>query len=219
MSYSYFPFQVPAGQDIEQNIGFNPTAVVVSNYSPFYIYFPDGLNFCPPMTSGAVIPLAHATQARATWTQSPFGSQTVYAAPANLQYTASLSFTDDPTLAPNGGTSINLPATPIAISGRLLLPAETLVLQNPLNKFFYTTLVVSGVLIGGTVGELVFDIQDTNGNELDLAQITFGPNITITVSLVNLQWNVLSMNSTWALYLTAFDGLGTSSFYLSYMLY
>jgi hypothetical protein len=110
MPYGSFSFNVVAGTDISTNVGFNPLGVIVSNYSPYYIYFPDGLTFCPPWTSSAVFPLAHATQARATWGQDPFGPQVI--AVGGAKYTASITFSESPDLALAGGTLIN-PPTPI----------------------------------------------------------------------------------------------------------
>ena len=105
---SDYPFNIPAGLDIGQFLVFAPHAAIVSNYSPYYIYFPDGLNFCPPWTVGAVIPLAHATYARATWKNSPFGNQVILALPSGVVYTALITFTDS-NVAASGGTSIANP--------------------------------------------------------------------------------------------------------------
>ena len=105
---SSFPFNVVAGTDINSPLIFAPTAVIVNNYSPFYIYFPDGLTFCSPWTTGVVIPLAHATQARAIWTQSPFGTQVIVAVPG-ITYQANLTFTNDPNQSLSGGTPVAPP--------------------------------------------------------------------------------------------------------------
>ena len=107
---SDFSFQVPAGLDIGSDIGFAPTACIISNYTGYYIYLPDGLNYCPPWTSGAVVPLSHATRARATWGNSPFGPQTITAIPGIIQQ-ASLTFSDNPNLQLGGGTAIPQPVT------------------------------------------------------------------------------------------------------------
>lgn len=105
---SDYPFNIPAGLDIGQFLTFSPTAAIVSNYSPYYIYFPDGLNFCPPWTVGAVIPLAHATYARATWKDTPFGLQAIGPTPVGVVYTALITFTDG-AIAASGGTGITNP--------------------------------------------------------------------------------------------------------------
>ena len=120
---SYSTFNIPAGVDVLQNVGYNPTAVIVSNYSPYYIYFPDGLNFCPPWTSGAIIPLSHATQARAVWNVTPFGAQTIVPTPAGVQFTAALQFTNDQ-LGVASGTLITNPFAPDS------LPTYTMASQN-----------------------------------------------------------------------------------------
>src|ERR1035437_8138296 len=98
MGYSSFPFNIPAGLEVNQSLSFAPLAAICNNYTPYYIYFPDGLSFCPPWTSGAIIPLAHATQARAGWKQTPFGDQVVGTPPVGVIYTATISFSDDPNL-------------------------------------------------------------------------------------------------------------------------
>lgn len=118
-----YPFNIPAGLDVNTNIGFAPTAVIVSNYSPYYIYFPDGLNFCPPWTGGAIIPLSHATQARANWTKTPFGSQLVGVTPPGVTFTAALQFTDD-NVGMASGTVIANPFAPDS------LPTYTIASQN-----------------------------------------------------------------------------------------
>src|ERR1035437_525779 len=126
MPYGSFSFNVVAGTDISTNVGFNPLGVIVSNYSPYYIYFPDGLTFFPPWTSSAVFPLAHATQARATWGQTPFGPQVV--ATGGVQYTASITFSDSPDLALAGGTLITAPVKygqTFAASGSFIVPIGT----------------------------------------------------------------------------------------------
>jgi hypothetical protein len=109
---SSYPITIPAGLEVNQNIGFNPLAVIVSNYTPYYIYFPDGISFCPPWTSGAIIPISHAQQARASWKQTPFGDQVVGTAPVGVTYTATLTFSDDDTLGISGGTQIANPFNP-----------------------------------------------------------------------------------------------------------
>ena len=105
-------YQVPAGLDVQDFLTFVPKAVVISNYTPFYIYLPDSLSYCPPWTSGAIFPLAHATRARAIWTQSPFGEQTIFV-PAGTTYSASLSFTDDDLPLAGGTTIPNPTAVPV----------------------------------------------------------------------------------------------------------
>lgn len=134
-----FSLQVPAGLDIGTDVGFFPTACIVSNYTGYYIYLPDGLNYCPPWTSGAIIPLAHATRARATWSQSPFGPQTIVAIPNTIQQ-ASLTFTDNENLQLGGGTSIPQPVTIVVptLSG-VVFPAS----PGLYDQFFRTD-------IGGT---------------------------------------------------------------------
>lgn len=105
MAYSGYTFSITAGNEINAPLQFAPVAVIINNYTPYYIYLPDGLTFCPPFTAGVVIPLAHATQARATWLQSPFGNQIVTAIPG-VTYTANLTFTEDPNQALSGGTPV-----------------------------------------------------------------------------------------------------------------
>lgn len=103
---AHYEFLVPAGLDINQNIQFPPKSVVVYNYSPFYIYLPDGLAFVSPWTGGAIIPLSHATQARATWKTTPFGPQ-ILVIPADVSYSASFSFYDIDQAAGAGTTILN----------------------------------------------------------------------------------------------------------------
>ena len=119
---SSYNFKVPAGQDTNQNVGFNPIAVVVSNYSPYYIWFPDGLSFCPPWTAGVILPLAHSTQAIALWSQSPFGTQVVQPPDPTVVYSATYTFTDQQ-IGMSGGTSINNPfaASQPGVLGRNIL--------------------------------------------------------------------------------------------------
>lgn len=108
MAYSGYTYSIVAGQEINAPLQFAPVAVIVNNYTPYYIYLPDGLTFCPPFTAGVVIPLAHATQARATWSQSPFGTQNVVTIPG-VTYTANLTYTEDPNQSLSGGTPVTPP--------------------------------------------------------------------------------------------------------------
>jgi hypothetical protein len=110
---SAFNFKVQAGQDINTNVGFNPLSVVVSNYSPYYIWFPDGLSFCPPWTGGVIIPLQHATQARALWSLTPFGTQLIAPPDPAVVYSATFVFTDQ-NEGLSAGTSI---INPFSTSG------------------------------------------------------------------------------------------------------
>ncbi len=110
MTASSFTLNIPAGLEVNQFLSFAPLAAIVSNFTPYYIYFPDGLSFVPPWTNGAIISLSHATQARASWLSSPFGAQTLTTV-VGITYTATISFTDDPNLSPSGGTQITPPAT------------------------------------------------------------------------------------------------------------
>ncbi len=109
MPYARFSYNIGVGTDINTNVGFNPMAAICSNYSPYYIYLPDGYTYIAPWTVDVVIPLQHATQAKATWKQSPFGAQVLVAAPAGIVYSATLIFTDDPNAVLGGGTVIIAP--------------------------------------------------------------------------------------------------------------
>ena len=108
MEYSSSTYHIPAGLELNVNIGFAPRAAIINNYTPFYIYFPDGPSFCPPWTSGAIIPLGHATQARASWLNNPFGHQALYTT-TDIIYTATITFTDNPNAGIGGGTVIPEP--------------------------------------------------------------------------------------------------------------
>src|ERR1035437_3563130 len=105
MTASSFSLSIPAGLEVNQFLSFAPLAAIVSNFTPFYMYFPDGLSFVPPWTNGAVVGLSHATQARASWLSSPFGPQTLYTTAG----TATITFTDDPNMIAAGGPQITPP--------------------------------------------------------------------------------------------------------------
>ena len=109
MGYASFSLSIPVGLDVNQALNFNPTAVIVSNYSPYYLYFADAANFCPPWTSGAVIPLSHATRGRVSWGFTPFGAQIITTPPVGVTYIANLVFSDDPNLTLSGGTLVIIP--------------------------------------------------------------------------------------------------------------
>src|ERR1035437_2969717 len=168
MPYGSFSFNVVAGTDISTNVGFNPLGVIVSNYSPYYIYFPDGLTFCPPWTSSAVFPLAHATQARATWGQTPFGPQVV--ATGGVQYTASITFSDSPDLALAGGTLISPPSTPTLPYIQVANGSST---TNSVTANFTQKAVVGNLLLAA------FSYQDFN------AGLTITPPAGWTAILTN----------------------------------
>ena len=53
--------------------------------------------------------------ARANWDSSPFGAQTITAAPAGVTYSAQMVFTDDPNLGPSGGSVVQNPYNPATL--------------------------------------------------------------------------------------------------------
>lgn len=172
---SSFPFNVPPGQNISQVLQFAPTAVIVSNFSPYYIYFPDGLTFCPPWTSGAVLPLSHAVGARANWDSSPFGSQTIATPPAGVTYSAQMQFTNDPNLLPAGGSIIQNPYNPANIYASTVLgvPAGTYFSNLP-----QTDITLKGIQIsaGATaaaaiLGEVRVAITDSRSPGIYVASL------------------------------------------------
>ena len=105
---SNYQIDAVAGTDVNVSIGFYPQAAIVSNYTPFYLYLPDGQVFVSPWTLGAVVPLLHAVQGKATWGTSPFGvAQVITPPPAGQVYKAALIFTDNALVA-SGGTAIQV---------------------------------------------------------------------------------------------------------------
>ena len=175
MPYGSFSFNVVAGTDISTNVGFNPLGVIVSNYSPYYIYFPDGLTFCPPWTSSAVFPLAHATQARATWSQSPFGVQVVGAPPTGAVYTANITFSDSPDLVLSGGTTRNNPFNPAKIisgyGGNTAAGVHVLGTIPTGSVIRALTVSVGGTNVAGTAGILTLRLSDTIGGNIELVSL------------------------------------------------
>lgn len=98
---SNFPFSIPPGQNLSQDIGFAPLTAIVNNFSPYWIFVRDGGTYVPPWTTGAIIPLYHAQGAYITW-ESPFGGQVVGVVSG---YQANLIFTNEK-LSASGGTPV-----------------------------------------------------------------------------------------------------------------
>ena len=215
-------YQVPAGLDIQDYLTFIPKAVVVSNYTPFYIYFPDSLSYCPPWTSGAIFPLAHATRARAIWTQSPFGPQ-VITVPAGVTYTASISFSDDE-LVLSGGTTLSNPfnaAQTLSGYGYLspagsytigTLPSGSTIRSATLSATNTSasniiTMVILYITDGISIVHLVGFV--TNGSiPVQLSQLYVDP---LTIALLS------SSVATWSIYvyIASLQGVGSAAFWSS----
>ncbi len=106
ITYNQRNFTLPPGEDLNQvNLGFSPNFAIVSNYSPYWVFLPDGSAFVPPWTLNAVISLYHANAATLLW-QGPFVEQNLQ---NTLNYRVFISFTDNPNLAITGGSPINSP--------------------------------------------------------------------------------------------------------------
>jgi hypothetical protein len=60
-------FDISAGDNLAQAAPFTPLAVMVDNYSPYYLLLPDAGTYVPPWTTGAILPLIHASICQATW--------------------------------------------------------------------------------------------------------------------------------------------------------
>lgn len=114
---SEYTVNVAPGTEVNVNVGFSPLCVVVSNYTPFYIYFPDAADFCPPWVTGAILSLSHANAARASWQVSPFytDAQVLTPAPTGLKFAAALSYYDE-AFPIQGGTVIPSPV-PLVVNG------------------------------------------------------------------------------------------------------
>ena len=166
-------YQVPAGLDIGDYVTFVPKSVVVSNYSPFYIYLPDALSYCSPWTSGAIFPLAHATRARAIWTQSPFGPQTVNI-PVGVTYAASITFTDAD-LPLSGGTALANPFNPAKIlsgyGGNTAAGVHVVGTIPTASVIRILTITVAGTNVAGTAGIVTLRLSDNIGGVVELASL------------------------------------------------
>lgn len=221
---STFPFSVPAGLDINQNIGFAPTACVVANYSPYYIYLPDGLSFVPPWTSGAIVPLAHATQARATWSNSPFGAQTIAATASGITYSAQFTYTDDPNLSYSGGSIVGNPyATTYSKTGEWTGVAAGLY-ADPIAVLFPKVLALSAInTVSGSEGRLRVAIANNDGSGTQGIHTLFfsdsGNSIVIPFP-DNFQWTNPdpAFVGGWKLYFTLSNLSGVGNYSFAYAL-
>lgn len=52
-----FNQRVNPNTSVSKSLGFNPRGVVVQNYTPYWLYFPQADQFCPPWTDGWTAPL------------------------------------------------------------------------------------------------------------------------------------------------------------------
>ena len=226
---SSFPFNVLPGIEINQNIGFNPTGCVVANYSPYYIYLPDGLSFVPPWTSGAIVPLAHATQARATWLSTPFGAQSVTDPPAGATYSAQFTFTDDPNLSYAGGTAISNPFsslkcaraswTSVAAGFYTGGGSGTIPLGSTIRALMFQAIVNAAV--GGNVSGLIrCALTDTTSQLFDIGNIIAVPDVPSTLSYeypesASFQdWNDPSVSATGNLKIQITDIVGVNTYHV-----
>lgn len=215
---SKYDFTIPAGLEVNQNVGFAPLAAYVSNYSPFYIFFPDGQNFVPPWTNGATVSLSHATQARASWLYTPFGPQVVVI-PPDVVYTASIIFVDVDA-ASSGGTTIANPYSQLTIFGENINghPAGALVLNTfavgTLNSIESTS--ISGKVLSGTLGFLLLLLTDgTNDYVLDS---TYLDDLGVTISKQSYSNFVpvrLDPTVPWTLQIVMADAVGVCSYYFN----
>ncbi len=212
---SSFPFNVVAGSEINQNIGFAPTAVIVNNYSPYYIYFADGLSFCPPWTSGAIISLAHATQARASWLSTPFGEQTISPPLPEASYTASFSFTDEE-VGLSGGTAVINPYSLLERGGGAASGGSfNYNIGGISNVHTVKGLQLNAVMVGavGNVGYAALSLISAPYNYL-LADGFLVPGGILTLALTYPEpLSIVSIPGAWTIRLSLNDWVGVSQYY------
>ena len=98
-------FDISAGDNLAQAAPFTPLAVMVDNYSPYYLLLPDAGSYVPPWTIGAILPLIHASICQATWA-NPEST-----AIATIPYVAAAGFAHlrflDTALPSSAGTSLS----------------------------------------------------------------------------------------------------------------
>lgn len=218
MGYSSFPFNIPAGLEINSPLTFSPTAAIVNNYTPFYIYFPDGLNFCPPWTSGAIILLGHATQARASWLQSPFGIQTINI-PIGITYSANITFSADPNLSISGGATIQNPFNPAQLATQsfdLVAGTYGFLPATIPNGSIIKGLTLAAVVSGGTIGSIYIEVTDgtTTARLAGLQTTVYGG--VIVQDFPDLVLNNLNINApSWTPHILCSDALGICTYHVA----
>jgi hypothetical protein len=101
-------FTINPGNELTQSLGFTPIAVVVDNFTPYWLFLQDAGRYVPPFTTGAILPVSHVTQAYVSWKSTPFGNQLVAGATVG-NYTATTVWTDEKGLGYSGGTAVANP--------------------------------------------------------------------------------------------------------------
>ena len=207
---------IPAGLNVNTNVGFSPTGVIVNNFSPYYIYFPDGLTYCPPWSSGVIMPLGHATQARANWDSSPFGPQ-IISVPAGVVYTAQLTFTNDPKIALSGGSPIINPYNVAQILIQSFDQPTGVYNYNPAtipSGSVIKNITMSAIVTVGSLGAITVSVSDGVSSVVPLGVMVSSSGVT-TISrdfpdLVLTDLNPLA--ASWTPYINCYDVIGVSVF-------
>lgn len=149
-----------AGITYTGDIGFEAHAVIVDNYTGYWLYFPDGDAYVAPYYIGVVIPLAHSTTHAAFILKSPF-TGTAPQSPTGVSYFVHHVWVDAP-LGANAGSLVN-------IGGGGPTPPQPVIVTNQCCDVDYAIMKATGTATGqtltdpggGVVAELGASCYDT----------------------------------------------------------
>src|SRR5665647_874871 len=95
--------QVLDGAIFTQDVGFQSHAVLIDNYTAYYLYLKDADSFIAPFWVGAIRILSHTTDYAYVTVASPFGAQGV---PTDPSYFIHLVWVDSKEVQSTPGSSI-----------------------------------------------------------------------------------------------------------------
>lgn len=218
--WSQRSFDIFPGVNLTEPLGFYPLAVIVDNYSGYWLQIPDAGRYVAPYTTGAILPLIHAVQAYANWDFSPYGPQAITATSAQI---AHLTYTDDPNLTYGGGTSIG--TQPLLIYNSSLyqtgiVGASTSIINSwaataikPSFVGGYLTGTVRGTSPGAAEAWLEMYVRDSfSGNKYSLSGLIIDESSPTRAEWRNptpIQPINLNPTEVWAVYVDTTTILGT----------
>lgn len=156
------PFRdnVPPGQAYSKDVGFDALAVIVDNYTGYWLYFPDADAYVAPYYIGVILNLDHATTRGAFILKSPF-TGTAPQSPTGTSYFVHLVWSQLP-LGASSGSLFNA-------AGSGPTPPQPVVVTNQCCDVDYAIMKATGTATGqtltdpggGVVAELGASCYDT----------------------------------------------------------
>src|ERR1035437_5138090 len=132
--------QVLDGAIFTQDVGFQAHAVLIDNYTPYYLYLKDADSYIAPFWVGAIRVLSHTTDYAYVTVASPFGPQGV---PSGTSYMIHLIWVDSKEVQSTPGSSIGgtgggAPPVNVNVTGG---PVTVNVVGSSFDQDFLTTVI------------------------------------------------------------------------------